>query len=115
MGKNNGKTCLSEIPEFEQLADNFFQRMERMQRADIRSRIGLNFFNAGVMGPEGNLFLISRNETVRIYKFNGEGELSHTYEPLANEVNLKPIFDIDFADREIFIVTELGDIRAYSF
>lgn len=115
-GEKLWETDLSDAPEFEKVTNNFFQRMERMQRADIRSRIGLTYFNAGVIGPEGNLFLISDYETVQIHRFNGEGELTQTYQPeTSQEIELKPIFDIDFAAREIYIVTELGDIRAFSF
>ncbi|REL33353.1 hypothetical protein DYD21_11275 [Rhodohalobacter sp. SW132] len=115
-GEKLWETDLSKIPEFEKMTDHFFQTMERMQRADIRSRIGLDYFNAGVMGPDGDLFLASEHEMIQIYRFNGEGELTHTYRLDSDqEIELKPIFDIDFSNREIYIVTELGDLRAYPF
>ena len=107
---------LSKLPEFEKVADHFFQTMERIQRADIRTRIGLDFFKAGVMEPDGDLFLISEHENVRIHRFSDEGEITHTYQPKTDQdTELKPIFDIDFTNRKIYIVTELGDIRVYPF
>lgn len=115
-GEKQWETDLLKIPEFEKVTNHFFQTMERMQRADIRSRIGLDYFNDGVIGPEGDLFLISEHEMIQIHRFNGEGELTHTYQLDSDqEIELKPIFDIDFTSREIYIVTELGDIRAYLF
>lgn len=46
----------------------------------------------------------------------GPGALTHIYQFKTDQDNeIKTIFEIDFSNRKIYIVTELGDIRIYLF
>lgn len=108
-GEKQWETDLSKISEFENETDHFFQTMERIQRTDSRTRIGLDHFKAGVIGPEGDLFLISDHENVQIHRFDAEGKLTRSYQPETDQdIDLKPIFDIDFSNREIYISQRWG-------
>lgn len=115
-GEKIRETDVSDTPEIEMITKSFFNRMERMQRADIRFRIDLNYYHSGVAGPNGDLFLVTNPDSLWIHQFNPEGELTRGYRLKSDDENkLMPIFDIDFTDNRIYIVTELGDIRLYPF
>lgn len=108
-----------DTPETDSLTIRFYDVMERMQRADSRSRIILSYYTAGTSSKSGDLFLAVSppfNQTAPLYihRFNPLGELTHRYR-FKSEVPLLPIFDIDPDNNRFFIVTELGEIRAYPF
>ena len=112
------KLWSTEIPktqEFDSLTTNFFETMERLQQADRRSRIDLKYYASGISNSDGELFLITNTNPVWIHHFNTEGILSNRYKLISEEVEIRPIFDIDFVHQRILVVTEEAEIRAYPF
>ena len=83
----------------------------------IDAQVNLRVYTSGVSSPEGSLFLATYaypGSPLWIHQYNGSGELTQRFK-LVSEVELYPIFDIDFADQRIFVVTEDAEILAYSF
>lgn len=112
-GEKLWETGVPDVPEIDSLTTSFYKTMERMQRADSRNRIGLQYYHAGTSSETGELFLISEYNGIWIHQFDPDGVLTRRYKLLSEEVKLHPIFDIDFDARRIFVVTEEAEIRAY--
>ncbi|MEX1268943.1 MAG: 6-bladed beta-propeller [Balneolaceae bacterium] len=104
------------VAETDEYKAAFFEQMERLQQNDIRNRIPLQHYKAGISSAEGDLFLISEFQDLWIHQFNPAGDLIRRYKLISDEdVKLKPIFDIDFSGRRVFVVTEEAEVRAYTF
>jgi hypothetical protein len=102
------------VPEIDSVATRFYETMERMQRSGSGNRINHGFYNAGVSGMEGELYLSLKLNDLWLHRFDSKGTLVHRYKILSEDAEILPIFDIDFAGSRIFVVTEDGEIRAYS-
>lgn len=112
------KLWSAEIPktqELDSLTTHFFETMERLQQADRRSRIDLKYYTSGISNSDGELFLITNTNPVWVHHFNIEGKLSHRYKLISEDVEIKPIFDVDFDRHRFLVVTEEAEIRAYPF
>ncbi|MDR9418301.1 hypothetical protein [Gracilimonas sp.] len=103
---------LPSVAEMDSITNRFCPIMERMQQADIRSRIGLEYYASGVSGPNGHLFLVVNRNPLWIHEFNPDGDLIKRYTFSSPTVSLAPIFDIDFENRRFLVVTEDGEVRA---
>lgn len=114
-GEQLWETNVAGIPEIDSITTRFYDIMERMQQADRRSRIGLRYYVAGAGSPAGELWLAADSNPLWIHRFNSTGKLTHRYRLVSEDVDLLPIFDIDFTGRRIFVVTEEAEIRTYSF
>jgi sugar lactone lactonase YvrE len=69
-----------------------------------------------VSSPDGNLYLaLTTSNSLWIHRFNPNGELTRRYRMESDEVGLLAIFDIDFNEDRIFVVTEESEIRVYHF
>jgi hypothetical protein len=113
-GEKIWEAKIPNVPEIDSVTNRFFTAMEKMQRADIRNRILLEYYTAGVSAPNGNLFLAMNRNPLWIHKFNADGKLIKRYKLASDETELQPIFDIDFNKNRLFILTEEGEVRAYS-
>lgn len=102
-------------PETDSVTTRFFNVMEKMQRSDIRFRILLQYYVAGVSSPDGDLFLAMDRNPLWIHQFDSAGKLIRRYKLVSDGVAIEPVFDIDFENNRILIATEEGEIRAYSF
>lgn len=99
-------------PAIDSIKSHFFSWMKQHSG----SRISLSYYLSGVSSPDGDLYLVmNKSNPVIIHQFNATGKLVHIYKLLSKEVDLAPIFAIDFQRHGIFIVTELGEVRIYSF
>jgi hypothetical protein len=103
------------VPEFESMHEQFISTMERMTAGGSTNRIGLTYYYAGVASPDGELYLIADPEKTEVHRFDPDGNLTHRYRLIAEDDDLQPIFDVDFEEERIFVVSDEGDIRAYSF
>lgn len=111
-----------EIPattELESFFAHFFDVSERMSG---KERIGLDTYVSGVSSKSGYLYLVlgkygfvETSNDLWIHEFTNEGELNQRFRLISEDVNLVSIFDIDFANQRIFVVTEGAEIRAYPF
>lgn len=106
---------IDDVPEFESRHEQFISTMERMTAGASTNRIGLTYYHAGVASPDGELYLIAEAEIKEVHRFDPDGNLTHRYQLIAEEEYLQPIFDIDFEEERIFVVSDDGDIRAYRF
>jgi hypothetical protein len=50
-----------------------------------------------------------------VHQFDENGSLSNRYQLVSEDIDLKPIFDIDCINNKMFVVTEEAEIRAYTF
>lgn len=114
-GENLWSAEIPKTQELDSLTTNFFETMERLQQADRRSRIDLKYYTSGISNPDGELFLITNTNPVWIHHFNAEGSLIYRYKLISEVVEIRPIFDIDFEQKRILVVTEDAEIRSYPF
>lgn len=114
-GQKLWSTELPQTQEFDSLTTTFFETMDRLHQADRRSRIELKYYVSGISNPDGELFLITNTNPVRVHHFNAEGYLIRRYKLISEDVEIKPIFDIHFDRQQILVVTEDAEIRAYTF
>ncbi len=114
-GRNIWSTEIPKTQELDSLTINFFETMERLQQADPRNRIDLKYYTSGISNSNGELFLITNTNPVWIHHFNAVGSLIHRYKLISEDVEIKPIFDIDFEQKRILVVTEDAEIRSYPF
>lgn len=103
-------------PELDEVTERYYHVMEGLTRS---SWIPLNKYMAGVSSWEGELFLATNTNpeipgTLWIHRFNTEGELIRRYK-IISDVNIPPVFDIDFSMEKLFLLTNEGEIRAYDF
>lgn len=103
------------VAEVDSVTNRFYETMERLQQADLRNRIDLQYYSSGRSSPSGELFLAMGTNPVLIHRFSNTGELTGRYKLISEGADLLPIFDIDFAGNRIYIVTEEAEIRTYSF
>lgn len=110
-------------PEIDTVKTKFFETSREML-ADGGNKITLGLYYGGASGPDGNLFLVAAksgyfahlsNPPLWVHQFNNEGKLIRRYKLLSDDVDLYPIFEVDVQGRQIFVVTEETEIRAYSF
>lgn len=107
---------IENIPEIDSIATQFYESMEEMQQTDIRNRINLEYYVSGTSGPRGDLFLVMDTNPLVIHRFSNEGVLITRYVlKSSDDVELAPIFDVNFDSSHIFVVTKAGEIRAYSY
>lgn len=114
---------VSRVSEIDSISTYFFETMEQMQRSNPRNRINLAYYVSGVSSQNGGLYLamdriMTDQEEIRpllIHQFNAEGELIRQFNLISEDIEIQPIFDIDFTGRRIFVVTEEADIRVYPF
>lgn len=111
-----------DVPETTELDSVFTHFYEVSGRMSGKSRIGLDTYVSGVSSEKGRLYLVvGKNGIVEvsnnlwIHEFTKKGELSRRFQLVSEDVNLAAIFDIDFANQRIFVVTEEAEIRAYPF
>lgn len=112
-GENLWSAEIPKTQELDSLTINFFETMERLQQADRRSRIDLKYYTSGISNSDGELFLITNTNPVWIHHFNAEGSLICRYKLISEDVEIKPIFDIDFEQKRILVTTEDAEIRSY--
>jgi hypothetical protein len=103
-------------PELDDVTERYYDVMDQITRS---SWIPLNKYMSGVSSPKGELFLATNTNPempgpLWIHHFGNEGQLLFRYK-LVSDVNIPPIFDIDHEKQRIFVITEDGEIRAYSF
>lgn len=114
-GEKIWESNIPSVDEINSTTNHFFTAMEKMQRADIRSRIRLEYYSSAVSSPEGHLFLAMNQNSLWIHELNPEGELISRYKLSSKDNSLTPIFDIDFDNRRFLIVTEESEIMSYPF
>tara|TARA_R100001143_G_C3359941_1_gene134810 strand:+ start:998 stop:2122 length:1125 start_codon:yes stop_codon:yes gene_type:complete len=114
-GENLWTVEIPKTQELDSLTTNFFEIMERLQQADPRNRIDLKYYTSGISNSNGELFLITNTNPAWIHHFNAVGSLIHRYKLISEDVEIKPIFDIDFEQKRILVVTEDAEIRSYPF
>ncbi|MCC5914393.1 MAG: hypothetical protein JJU46_08475 [Balneolaceae bacterium] len=114
-GEQEWSKQIKGVPEFDSKHEQFISTMERMTAGGSTNRIGLTYYYAGVSSPEGELYLIADPEETEVHRFDADGNLTHRYQLIAEEDDLQPIFDVDFEQNRIFVVSDDGDIRAYRF
>ncbi|HLR33555.1 MAG TPA: 6-bladed beta-propeller [Fodinibius sp.] len=120
-------------PEIEAVTRDYFKTMEKQNKASNQRNPGTNIgmlrkYTAGVSSPEGELYLATYtdpdttvsfselSEPLWIHRFSSEGELARRYKMISGTgTSLPSVFDIDFDDRRIFVVTNKAEIRAYPF
>lgn len=116
-GKKRWETAIPKTTELDSLTTYFF---EVSQKKRNQNRIAFKTYVSGVSSKNGHLYLALgkyRNSSngLWIHKFNTEGKLIRRYKLISKDVELVPVFDIDFTENRIFVVTESAEIRAYSF
>jgi hypothetical protein len=104
------------LPEIDSVASGIYKNMENL-RPGLRMKV--NKYVAGTSTPNGDLYLAinSHPENINslwIHRFNKNGELTERFN-IESETTIPPIFDVDHENRSIFVITEEGEIRAYSF
>lgn len=107
---------ISGISEIDQISKDYFETMEEILRV-ADTMLALRKYTSGVSVENGDLFLSTYTYTgipVWIHHFDNRGTLQNRYE-IESDVELYPVFDVDFSNRNILIPTEEGDIRAYNF
>ncbi len=114
-GQKLWRTEIPNTQELDSLTTNFYATMERLQQADRRNRIDLIYYTSGISNSEGELFLITNTNPVWIHHFNTDGVLLKRYKLVSEEVEIMPIFDIDFDRQKFLVVTEEAEIRAYTY
>jgi len=107
---------ITNLAEIDSVSSNIFDVMESLATGN---RMMLNKYMAGTGTPNGDLYLAINSNPMTdsplwIHQFNSTGELTKRYK-IESELNIPPIFDVDPVNRQIFVVTEEAEIRAYSF
>ncbi|WP_158278613.1 6-bladed beta-propeller [Rhodohalobacter mucosus] len=103
------------ISELDSIKTGFFSSMERIMQNDSRFRITLNFYHSGTVSPEGELWLITQYRDIYLHRFSANGALLNRYKLVAEDEKLKPIFDIHFERKEIFIVNSDGEVLLFPY
>ncbi|MCC5904563.1 MAG: 6-bladed beta-propeller [Balneolaceae bacterium] len=107
---------ISGISEIEQISDDYYETMEEILKiADTMTPLRKYF--SGVSVENGDLFLATYTypgAPLWIHHFDNNGIMQNRFK-IESEVELYPVFDVDFSNRNILIPTEEGDVRAYSF
>ena len=104
------------LPEIDSVAAGIYKNLENL-RPGLRMK--LNKYLAGTSTPNGGLYLAinSHPENINslwIHRFNKNGELTGRFN-IESETTIPPIFDVDHENQRVFVITEEGEIRAYSF
>jgi len=107
---------IPDIPELDEYRERHSDLIETLTPA---SWVSFNKYMAGVSSPEGELFLATNTNPelpgpLWIHRFDNEGDLITRYN-IKSEVNIPPVFDIDFENNRFYVITEEAEIRAYSF
>ncbi|WP_372905403.1 6-bladed beta-propeller [Rhodohalobacter sp.] len=115
-GKKLWSVEIPDLPEIDSVAVSYFETMEKLTP---QSRILFQKYISGVSNNDGELFLGTNSNPTGfnsfwIHHFNQNGDLIQRYK-IISDVNILPIFDIDFKNKRIFVVTEVGEVRAYEF
>ncbi|MCC5908183.1 MAG: 6-bladed beta-propeller [Balneolaceae bacterium] len=107
---------ITEIPEIDQISDDYFEAMEEILNiADTVLR--LKKYTSGVSVKNGDLFLSTYTYPgvpLWIHHFDNSGIMQNRFK-IESEVELYPVFEVDFRNRNFLIPTEEGEVRAYSF
>jgi hypothetical protein len=103
------------IAELDSIKTGFFSSMERMMQNDSRFRIPLNFYHSGTVSPEGDLWLITQYRDIYLHRFSAGGDLLNRYRLAAGDEKLKPIFDIDYNSKEIYIINSFGEVLIFPY
>jgi hypothetical protein len=116
-GSKRWEMDIPETPELDSLTTYFYQVSEKMSN---NNRIALKTYVSGIGSEDGHLYLAlakyrNSSPAVWIHQFDTKGNLVRRYKLISKEANLVPIFAIDSMGQRIFVVTEEGEIRAYSF
>jgi hypothetical protein len=118
-GEKLWEEAIPETTELDSFFTHFFDVSERMSG---KERIGLDTYVSGVSSKSGYLYLVlgkygfvEASNDLWIHEFTDNGELSRRFRLVSEDVNLAAIFDIDFANQQIFVVTEEAEIRVYPF
>lgn len=104
------------ISEIDQISDDYYETMEEILKI-TDTMLPLRKYTSGVGAENGDLFLSTYNYQgvpLWIHHFDNSGTLQNRFK-IESEVELYPVFDVDINSRNIFIPTEEGDVRAYSF
>ncbi|MCW9708193.1 6-bladed beta-propeller [Fodinibius salsisoli] len=116
------KTWEQDVPNTAEMDSIFTHFYEVSADMSGKNRIGLDTYLSGVTNEDGDLYLVvgkngmmDSSNDLWIHEFTNEGELNQRIRLVSEEVNLVPIFDIDFNSQRIFVVTEEAEIRAYEF
>ena len=115
-GNGTGTRSVKGIPEMKHLRNRYFEEMDNLLKS--QSAHGINssaprYYSSGVSSPDGELYLILNGNPPVIHRFNNKGKLVAKYQLEPGDIELRPIFDIDFTNRHLYIVTEEGEIRSY--
>lgn len=105
------------VSELDEVKKRYYDLMEQLTRS---SWIPLNKYMSGVSSPDGELFLATNTNpeipgTLWLHRFDPDGKLTFRYELVSEDVNIPPIFDIDYDNQRIFVITEEAEIRVYPF
>lgn len=115
-GQKLWETTITGTPEIDAIEYGFYETMNKiLGLADAISP--LRKYSSGVSSYEGHLYLATYSypgSSLWIHQFTGSGELISRFK-LDSEVELYSIFDMDFDERRIFVVTAETEIRAYYF
>ena len=103
------------IAELDSIKTRFFTSMERMLQNDNRSRIPLNFYYSGTVSPSGELWLITQYRDIYLHRFSAVGTLLNRYKLTAKNEKLRPIFDIHFEKKKIYIVNSDGEVLLFAY
>lgn len=107
---------VTDISEIEQISDDYYETMEEILKI-TDTMLPLRKYTSGVGVENGDLFLSTYTYPevpLWIHHFDNSGTLQNRFK-IESEVELYPVFDVDFSSRNILIPTEEGDVRAYSF
>lgn len=115
-GKKLWDIHITKIPEIDQISNDYNETMEEILKI-VDTMIPLRKYTSGVSVENGDLFLSTYTYPgvpLWIHHFDNSGSLQNRFK-IDSEVELYPVFDVDFSSRNILIPTEEGDVRAYSF
>ncbi|GAA5521052.1 6-bladed beta-propeller [Aliifodinibius salicampi] len=118
-GKKLWEQAVPETIELDSVYTLFYEKSEGLREGGT---VALNTYMSGVSSENGLLYLVlgkygfeEASNDLWIHEFTNNGELRRRFRLILEDVNLAAIFDIDFANQQMFTVTEEAEIRAYGF
>jgi hypothetical protein len=114
-GEKLWESVITGIPENEKREAMYFENMEKVLSSNPQSRTVLRYYRSGLSCANGDLYLIMGTNPLIVHQFDENGSLSNRYQLVSEDIDLKPIFDIDCINNKMFVVTEEAEIRAYTF
>lgn len=120
-GRKLWEVTIPHTPEIDSVSRKFYASSIKLEHG---KRLRLIKYMRVVNNKKGELFLAANknhyfswmtNRPLWIHQYNPNGKLIWRYKLISKDVDLLPLFAIDFAGRRIFVVTEKAEIHAYPF